>query len=302
MYEWGPEAGPKVLLVHGISTTAMTLTKIAHALVDEQGCRVMLFDLFGRGFSDGVGDLPHDARLYTTQALLALASSPLSWTGNSAFRLIGYSLGGGIAVHFAAAFPHLVSSLVLLAPAGLIRPETFGITTRFVFTAGLVPERLLAAITKRRLQQPIAASSSRRLNHTPVDDAVSATLKEAADPGPSADTNALEARVLRYVHWMLQHHEGFIPAFMSSISHAPLIGQHDAWRKLALREKGSTVIILAKGDEIIDPDDYAADALELVGGRENVQWCIVPGGHDFPMTHDREAMEEIYKAWGWKSG
>jgi len=43
VYEWGPETGRKVLFVHGISTSSMTLFKIAHALVEEQGCRVMLF-------------------------------------------------------------------------------------------------------------------------------------------------------------------------------------------------------------------------------------------------------------------
>jgi pimeloyl-ACP methyl ester carboxylesterase len=305
VYEWGPESGEKVLLVHGISTTVQTLTKVAHELVDVHGCRVMFFDLFGRGFSDGVGDLPHDARLYTTQCLLALASSPLSWTGISAFRLIGYSLGGGIAVHFAGTFPHLVSSLVLLAPAGLIRPETFGLATRFVFTAGLVPERLLTAITKRRLQKPIAASSSRKPSPAPlpvVDDVVSASLAEVPSAIPSntkPQEPRLEQIVLKYVHWMLHHHPGFIPAFMSSITHAPLIGQHEAWKKLADRPKGSTVVILAKDDEIIDPEDYERDALPLIGGKERVEWVLVEGGHDFPMTNEKELMKELRRVWGW---
>ncbi|KAK4449287.1 Alpha/Beta hydrolase protein [Podospora aff. communis PSN243] len=305
VYEWGPESGEKVLLIHGISTTVQTLSKVAHELVNIHGCRVMFFDLFGRGFSDGVGDLPHDARLYTTQCLLALASSTISWTGTSAFRLIGYSLGGGIAVHFAGTFPHLVSSLVLLAPAGLIRPEAFGLATRFVFTAGLVPERLLAAITKRRLQKPIAASSSRKPSPAPlpvVDDVVSASLAEVPSAIPS-DTKPKEPRleqiVLKYVHWMLRHHPGFIPAFMSSITHAPLIGQHEAWKKLADRPKGSTVVILAKGDEIIDPKDYERDALPLIGGRERVEWVLVEGGHDFPMANEKELMRELRRVWGW---
>ncbi|KAK3341173.1 Alpha/Beta hydrolase protein [Lasiosphaeria hispida] len=300
VYEWGPEAGPKVVFVHGISTSCQTLKKLAHALVEEKGCRVMLFDLFGRGFSDGVGDLPHDARLYTTQILLALASSPLPWTGSSAFRLIGYSMGGGIAVHFAAAFPHMVSSLVLLAPAGLIRAENFGVVTRFVFTTGLVPERLLAAITKRRLQRPIAASS-KRANHattTITTDPISASLAEAADPGPDNSTTPLERQVLRYVHWMLDHHPGFVPAFMACIRDAPLVGQEEAWRKLALREPGTTAVILGRADEIIDPEDYATDALPLVGGREHLHWILVPGGHDFPMTHAPETLGAIYTAWG----
>jgi hypothetical protein len=45
VYEWGPEDGQKVLLVHGISTPCLSLGGLAHALVD-RGCRVMLFDLY----------------------------------------------------------------------------------------------------------------------------------------------------------------------------------------------------------------------------------------------------------------
>jgi hypothetical protein len=45
VYEWGPEDGPKVLFVHGITTPCISLGGLAHALVD-RGCRVMLFDLW----------------------------------------------------------------------------------------------------------------------------------------------------------------------------------------------------------------------------------------------------------------
>lgn len=44
VYEWGPEDGHKVLLVHGISTPSVSLGGLAHSLVD-RGCRVMLYDL-----------------------------------------------------------------------------------------------------------------------------------------------------------------------------------------------------------------------------------------------------------------
>ena len=45
VYEWGPEDGRKVLMVHGISTPCLALGAVAHGLV-EKGCRVMLFDLY----------------------------------------------------------------------------------------------------------------------------------------------------------------------------------------------------------------------------------------------------------------
>ncbi|KFA74999.1 hypothetical protein S40288_02192 [Stachybotrys chartarum IBT 40288] len=299
VHEFGPEDGPKVLFVHGISTSCITLSRIARALAD-RGCRVMLFDLFGRGYSDGVGDLPHDARLYVTQMLLVLASSSLPWTGVDAFRLVGYSLGGGIAIHFANAFPHLVSSLVLLAPAGLIRAEDFGVT-RHIYTSGLVPEPLLALLTSKRLQQPIAASAKTKTKSAPHvadhDHQLDILEAEAADPAPGEEASPLERRVLQYVRWMVSHHPGFIPAFMSCIRFAPLVNQHESWRQLSKRKPGSTIILLGKTDEIINVSDYTNDGLPLVGGKDHVVWKVLNGGHDFVMTHSHEVMRELDEAW-----
>lgn len=46
VYEWGPEDGEKILLIHGISTPSIALADLAHKLV-EKGCRVMLFGTLG---------------------------------------------------------------------------------------------------------------------------------------------------------------------------------------------------------------------------------------------------------------
>ncbi|KAL7798116.1 putative alpha/beta hydrolase family protein [Trichoderma ceciliae] len=297
VYEFGPENGQKVLLLHGISTSCITLSPVAHGLV-HRGCRVMLFDLFGRGFSDGVGDLPHDERLYTTQILLVLASSPLAWTGNDAFHLVGYSLGGGIAVHFATAFSHIVSSLVLLAPAGLINAKDFGVVSLFIFKSGFVPERILAYLTRIRLQQPIAPARKLR-EVSPTAAAAEIAVAEAGTDASRNGTSSipLEKHVLMYVRWMVLHHSGFIPSFMSSIRYAPLTDQHDSWRRLARRKAGSTVILLAEDDELIDLNDYEREAPPLVGGKDHVFWKVLPGTHDFVMTHSEYILRELDELW-----
>jgi hypothetical protein len=45
VFEWGPEDGEKVLLLHGIGTPGVALGDMAKAFV-ARGCRVMLFGMF----------------------------------------------------------------------------------------------------------------------------------------------------------------------------------------------------------------------------------------------------------------
>lgn len=313
-YEFGPAAGRRVLLVHGISTSCMTLTHIARGLA-ARGCRVLLFDLFGRGYSDGVGDLPFDARLFVAQALLALASSEVAWMGGEGggFHVLGYSLGGGIAVHLVNALPRdAVASLVLLAPAGMIREETFGAVPRIVFRSGWVPEGLLEILTRWRLKRPIAESARRKgkggaavpprpmPGGAAVVAAVEGEIVDGAAGGGEAP-NELQKRVLAFVNWQVRHHEGFVCAFMSTLRHAPMLNQHEAWKKLAGRRPKTTCFIFGVGDEIVSEEDYREDALPLVGGEEHVFWAKpVAGAHDFPMVHPEETLKRIWEFWGWE--
>ncbi|KAI1434519.1 Alpha/Beta hydrolase protein [Xylaria sp. CBS 124048] len=306
VYEFGPEQGRKVLFVHGISTSCVTLLGIAMGLAGK-GCRVMMFDLFGRGFSDAPGDLPYDTRLFVTQILLVLASSPLGWTGRNALSLVGYSLGGGIAVNFAATFPDMVESLVLLSPSGLIRPENIGRLSRLVFTTGIVPERLLAWMTKSRLRSPIDNAVSKKrptarelLPGAEKEGFVDLAVQEAIDPPPQEGPTPLELEVTDFVHWSLDHNEGFVPAMMSSIRYAPLMEQQQYWREMAKRKPGTTAVLIGKHDNLIQREDYEEDALPLMGGRDNVFWRIVPGSHNFPFTCPADTLKAIYEFWGMK--
>lgn len=221
-----------------------------------------------------------------------MASSPLPWTGTNAIRIIGYSLGGGIAAHFAETFPHMVSSLVLLAPAGLIRAERFGRITTFVFSSGFIPERILARLTSARLQQPIASSRKVPKENT----------KKKVDPDAPVTEQPLQNKVTHYARWMVTHHIGFVPAFMSCIRHAPLVSRHHVFEALAKRDAGSTVVLLAEKDEIINLHDYETDGLPLLGGKDHVVWKVLPGGHDFVMTHHREILQVLDKEWDMKAG
>ncbi|KAI9063016.1 alpha/beta-hydrolase [Trametes sanguinea] len=110
----GPEEGIKVVLIHGISTPSITWTKIGPYLA-EHSFRVLVYDLYGKGYSEA----PHttyDWSLFVTQLALLL-----QYVGWDEAHIVGFSMGGGIAVAFTAALPHLVSGkLVLIASAGLL--------------------------------------------------------------------------------------------------------------------------------------------------------------------------------------
>jgi pimeloyl-ACP methyl ester carboxylesterase len=130
---------------------------------------------------------------------------------------------------------------------------------------------------------------------------VELAVAEASDPAPGDRATALDRGVIAYVRWMVIHHAGFVPAFMSCIRYAPLTDQHDSWREVAKRPKGTTAVFLGKSDDLIVAADYAEDALPLLGGEENVTWKLLPGGHDFVMTHADEIVKELDEFWGMKA-
>ncbi|KAJ5376964.1 hypothetical protein N7509_013850 [Penicillium cosmopolitanum] len=292
VYEWGREDGPKVLLVHGITTPCIALGGVAHALVD-RGCRVMLFDLFGRGYSDCPADLPQDDRLFATQILLALASSPIAWTGKESgkFCLVGYSLGGGIAAAFASYFPQMLSSLILLAPAGLLRDSQISFQSRLLYSRGLMPENLLGYL---RMRSPKELPSQ-----------TAGEIQLLSRDYPHVNIPAAVA-------WQVNNHSGFVHAFMSSMRHGPILSQrqYNTWARLGeylsaqnsysstnRGEKGlgsdKVHILCGNSDAIIIKDELIADATAALGG--NVAFKFYEAGHEFPSTKYEDVATYISK-------
>ncbi|OBT92133.1 hypothetical protein VE01_10089 [Pseudogymnoascus verrucosus] len=291
VHEWGPETGPKILMVHGITTPCLALGGLAHGLV-EKGYRVMLFDLFGRGYSDTPTSLPHDLRLYTTQLLLVLSSSSLPWCVPGGFTLLGYSLGGGIASGFASYFPHLVSKLILLAPAGLIRPQHMSSRSTVLYCTGLIPESWLVWLCERRL---LAGPMYAKENKAP------ASVLDAELPGqegvPNPDFTPLSLTrpyltVPEAVQWQLRHHPGFVPAFLSCIRYAPITGQQEIWERLRRGRTDEVLLVVGTEDPIVLPDEVREDAEKLLGeGR--VRYVEVGAAHDFVITDVGEVVEAV---------
>jgi len=306
-YEFGPEDGRKVLLVHGISTPCISLGAVANGLVDK-GCRVLLFDLFGRGYSDTSNDVRQDIRLFTSQILLVLASSQLPWTGSTSFSIIGYSLGGGIAAAFTSYFPDLVSSLVLIAPSGLLRPHHISRKSRILYqySDGIVPESILNNAVRRRLKSPIAPTQNQPTTEKTTEQTViqAEVSMESNSQAPLSKVHP-DITIQAAVAHQLDHHEGFVGAFMSSIRHGPIQNQHEYWRRIGQRlsdrnrrsnQKPEKVLIIGgEHDAIIIMDELKEDAAEVL--QDNVQFQFINAGHELPITKGEDIVKCIWDFW-----
>ena len=325
VFEWGPEDGEKVLLLHGISTPCLSLATLAEALV-AQGCRVMLFDFFGRGYSDTPTDIPYDIRLYTSQILLVLASSHLSWTGDNAFHLIGYSLGGGIAVPFTRHFPHMVTSLVLIAGGGLVRTEHISWQSKVLYSTGIFPEWVLEALVRRRLT-PVAAWRAGGVvmsEEQMAGEVVAAKkgqqqqqgqkLNHDSSGGDSYDNAIVSTRrpgltVSAVMDWQVRHQRGFVHAFMSSIRHAPIYEQREDWSALggllAARRGissppgllgGMVLLVLGQTDPVMIKEELIHDATEVLG-EEAFEAVCLDAGHEVVMTQGKRIARMVRSFW-----
>ena len=132
---------------------------VSYCLVGHRNCCILsgtadgYSDLPGRGYSSTPSPSihPQTSDFFIATILFVLASSRISWTGPKRFSILGYSLGGGIAVNFASCFPNLISSVVLLAPSGLIRPYHFGWQSGFLYSSKLLPDWVIEWLVYWRL-------------------------------------------------------------------------------------------------------------------------------------------------------
>ncbi|KAK8140481.1 hypothetical protein PG984_000547 [Apiospora sp. TS-2023a] len=261
VYEWGPAEGERVLLIAGISTPTLSLGDLAWDL-SERGYRVMLFvsldtfpfhsengkgkspadhgtDYFGRGYSDTPADVEYGSRLYVAQILLVLASSPLGW---DRFHLVGYSLGGCLAVAFARYLPRRVASLSLVAGAGLIRPHHVDWKGWLLYQSGLLPETLVKWILRRRIRPSTTSSSSSRTDVMAAESKTSSSSSSHygnatggdANGGQGFDSAPISRRrpgvsVADVVAHQIDAHAGFVHAFASTMRHAPIYAPQGDW-------------------------------------------------------------------------
>jgi pimeloyl-ACP methyl ester carboxylesterase len=113
-YRWrGAAKGPVAVCVHGLTTPSFVWGPVARGL-GALGFRVLVYDLYGRGFSDRPKGA-QDAAFFNTQLEDLLEALEVG----DDITLLGYSMGGAIATGFAALHPNRLRRMVLIAPAGM---------------------------------------------------------------------------------------------------------------------------------------------------------------------------------------
>jgi len=254
-YQWhGPEGGPVIVCIHGLTTPSFVFGPIAAHLAG-RGYRVLTYDHYGRGYSDrprGAQDLEFFCD-HLTHLLTALKT-------DGPVTLLGYSMGGAIATAYTARDPNHVNETVLLAPAGL--GHDLGPVARLVTNHKRLGQWLMHLSYARSYR---AATRAER------------DLETSSIPG----IVDLQLNELRY--------RGFVGAVWSSLYHTL---DHDLDEEhQTIADAGIPVLaIWAEEDDIIP----VAGADKLTSLNPSARNIIVPGaGHALAYTHTSEVLAAL---------
>jgi len=219
----GPETGKKIVLIHGLSIPSLIWKDVAPALA-LRGYRVLLYDLYGRGYSDAP-EITYDVSLFSTQ--LALLMQHVKW---AKAHVAGVSMGGGILAAFTSFFPDLVDGKVaLIAPTGLVESGDLSRTTRFMSSPFI--QTVTSSAPFRFYLQRLANSSS-------------------SDP------------VSEIVRIQSAHLPGYNAAIASSLRDGPIRGLHKSFE--ALGASNRRILLIWGTEDNTVPYKYAARIQKLL--------------------------------------
>lgn len=253
-YRWfGPARGPVAVCVHGLTTPSFIWGPIAEGL-GAMGFRVLVYDLYGRGYSDRPGG-PQDSAFFVTQLEDLLETQGVE----DDITLLGYSMGGAIATAFAGLYPERLRQLVLIAPAGM--GHDLGPVARLVTEHDWLGKWLMLAFYPRSFRR---ATEAERAMQSRIDNAV--------------DLQQAELR------W-----RGFIPAVLQSMRGMLSENLEDDHRELS-RQDVPVLAIWAREDEVIPISGMGRLAEWNRIARHEV---IEGAGHALAYTHPDEVLHAM---------
>jgi pimeloyl-ACP methyl ester carboxylesterase len=239
-YQWhGPENGDVTVLVHGFSTPSFVWRGLLAPLTST-GLRVLTYDNYGRGWSDRPA-LDNDAALFDRQLVELLDSLGVT----APFNLLGYSMGGAIAVNYLALRPGAAKRLALIAPAGF--PDPGGTMAKLLNLVNLpvIVDWLMAG-----------AGMSRRVNRR----------------------TAILDMVERYIEQIA--YKGYLRSLISTVRHFPLYGMQAQFEQVG-RQSLPVSVIWGDLDAIVP----YANAAKVKRAIPQLQLTTIKGGrHAIPYT------------------
>ena len=253
-YQWmGPVGGPIAVCVHGLTTPSYAWHGLAQGLT-ALGYRVLVYDLYGRGYSDRPPGL-QSREFFLRQLDDLLADQDVE----DDITLLGYSMGGAIASLWAAAHPERIRQLLLFTPAGMgANTDAF---TRFIVGTPVIGDWLMLALFPRQLRKRTEAE---RALPSSVDRIVDRQQEE-----------------LRF--------RGYIPGVLSSIRGLLEGDLEDEHR--ALHRADVPMLAFWGGEDDLIPLTAMGQLSEWNPGCR--QAVIDGAGHGLPYTHTEKVLEVL---------
>lgn len=253
-YQWiGPVRGPVAVCVHGLTTPSFVWLGIAKAM-SQIGYRVLIYDLYGRGYSDRP-DAPQDSAFFQQQLEELLAEQAVKGD----ITLLGYSMGGAIATIYAAAHPDRIRQLVLLAPAGIKSGNNA--MARFIAETPMIGDWLMLALFPRNHRK---GTELERTLPSSVDGIVDLQQAELA-------------------------FQGFVPAVLASLR-GLLSTRQDSEHRALYRAAIPVLAIWGRDDSVIPITAMG----QLAEWNRNARQDVIDGaGHGLTYTHTDQILDTM---------
>ncbi|KAG8968333.1 hypothetical protein FRC03_007792 [Tulasnella sp. 419] len=245
----GPENGVKVVLINGIMTPTVVWADVVPKLLNTGRFRILLYDHYGRGYSEAP-ETEYDVELYITQ--LSWLLQYLKW---EKCKVVGLSMGGGVAAAFAAAFPWLVDGKVaFLCPAGVLSDDDLPLPTRLLTT------RLGVHLTSLS----IVKAYIKKIRYRP---GTPTGLMERAE-----QVSGLQQTVLPH----------FMHAVASSLRVGPIRGQLPCFETIGRNDDLNVLFIWGTNDQVV-PYRHSVNLLKCIPKSRIV--AVEGAGHEISLSH-----------------
>ncbi|KAI7903769.1 Alpha/Beta hydrolase protein [Cokeromyces recurvatus] len=256
---FGNERGNQVVLIHGLSTGSAVYVKLAKDLADN-GHHVLVYDLYGRGYSDAP-PVNYNEALYSSQ--LAMLLQKVGWSNTD---VIGLSLGGAIATSFASFYPEMVKRLVLIAPAGIMQDKDMPTLLKL-----LMPLASQHFITSQPYIRPLFMSAVKRF----------AKSTRYAQSGLEKDTEEIISNMTQIAFHQFLYHPGYFKAVLRTVVDFPFTGLRERFKRVGEQKEISVLMIWGDKDTTV-PFYHSEEAKRLL---PNAKMMVYKDqGHDVLLT------------------